>query len=116
VLKHGTSRFNRCTAQLLPAAFARLSVRLARLNADPARLLTQASAIANANRSGLLRGCGGVPATLLVVRRSGSRDRACPSVTVEEARAIIVERTKNGAILRLWLQFDFHDYVPWIET
>lgn len=48
-LKRGTPGFDRCTAHPLPAAFSSLSVRLARLNADPARLLTQASAIANAS-------------------------------------------------------------------
>jgi hypothetical protein len=52
VLKHGTTGFDRCTAQPLPAAFSRLSARLAQLNANPARLLTQASEIANVNRSG----------------------------------------------------------------
>jgi pimeloyl-ACP methyl ester carboxylesterase len=51
-LKRGTPGFDRCTAQPLPAAFSSLSVRLAQLNADPARLLTQASAMANAVRSG----------------------------------------------------------------
>lgn len=53
-LKHGAPGFDRCTAQPLPAAFSSLSARLARLNAaNPARLLTQASAIANASsRSG----------------------------------------------------------------
>lgn len=53
-LKQGTPGFDRCTAQPLSAAFSSLSARLARLNAaDPARLLTQASAIANgSSRSG----------------------------------------------------------------
>jgi pimeloyl-ACP methyl ester carboxylesterase len=51
-LKQGTPGFDRCTAQPLPAAFSSLSARLARLNADPARLLTQASATENAPRSG----------------------------------------------------------------
>jgi pimeloyl-ACP methyl ester carboxylesterase len=51
-LKRGTPGFDQCTAQPLPAAFSRLSVRLARLNADPARLLTQASAMTNASQSG----------------------------------------------------------------
>ena len=44
--------FDQCAAQPLPDAFSRLTVRLAQLNADPARLLTQASAIANVSRSG----------------------------------------------------------------
>lgn len=48
-VKHGTPEFDRCTTQSLPPAFSRLSARLARLNADPARLLTQASALANAS-------------------------------------------------------------------
>jgi len=48
-LKRGTPEFDQCTAQPLPAAFSSLSVRLAQLNADPARLLTQASAITNAS-------------------------------------------------------------------
>jgi pimeloyl-ACP methyl ester carboxylesterase len=43
-LKEGTPGFDRCTAPPLPAAFSSLSARLVRLNADPARLLTQASA------------------------------------------------------------------------
>ncbi len=50
-LKQGTPGFDECTAQPLPAAFSTLSARLARLNADPARLLTQASPIENAFRS-----------------------------------------------------------------
>jgi pimeloyl-ACP methyl ester carboxylesterase len=51
-LKQGTPGFDRCTAQPLPPTFSSLSARLARLNADPARLLTQASAIENGFRSG----------------------------------------------------------------
>lgn len=48
-VRQGAPGFDRCTAQPLPAAFSSLSARLARLNADPARLLTQASAIVNAS-------------------------------------------------------------------
>jgi pimeloyl-ACP methyl ester carboxylesterase len=48
-LKRGMPGFDECTAQPLPHAFSRLSERLASLNADPARLLTQASAISNAS-------------------------------------------------------------------
>ena len=48
-LKHGMPEFDRCTAQPLPAVFSGLSMRLAQLNADPARLLTQASAITSAS-------------------------------------------------------------------
>jgi pimeloyl-ACP methyl ester carboxylesterase len=47
-LKRGTRGFEQCTAQPLPVTSSQLSVRLALLNADPARLLTQASAITNA--------------------------------------------------------------------
>jgi pimeloyl-ACP methyl ester carboxylesterase len=42
-LKSGTPQFERCTAPPLPAFFPRLKAAIARLNADPARLLTQAS-------------------------------------------------------------------------
>ncbi|HXF12154.1 MAG TPA: alpha/beta hydrolase [Terriglobales bacterium] len=51
-LKEGTPAFDQCTAQPLPAAFSSMSARLVRFNADPARLLTQSSAMANAVRSG----------------------------------------------------------------
>lgn len=51
-LKSGTPEFEQCTTQPLPPAFSRLSARLARLNADPARLLTQASATENGPQSG----------------------------------------------------------------
>jgi hypothetical protein len=45
--------FDECTAPLpLPTAFSGLTVRLAQLNADPARLLTEASAIENVSQSG----------------------------------------------------------------
>lgn len=47
-LKPGTPEFERCTTEPLPPAFSRLSARLARLNANPARLLTQVSAMENA--------------------------------------------------------------------
>ena len=43
-LKNGTPRFEQCTAaNEVPADFPRLKAAIARLNADPARLLTQAS-------------------------------------------------------------------------
>jgi pimeloyl-ACP methyl ester carboxylesterase len=51
-LERGTPGFDQCTAQPLPDALARLSERLTKLNADPARLLTQASAIENGPLSG----------------------------------------------------------------
>ena len=50
-LKPGTPRYDECTApSLLPSASA-LTDALAQLNADPARLLTQASAIENVSQS-----------------------------------------------------------------
>lgn len=53
-LKQGTPEFDQCTAPSspLPVAFSDLTTQLARLNADPARLLTQASAVENVNQSG----------------------------------------------------------------
>jgi len=73
-LKRGTLGFDRCTAQPLPPAFSSLSARLARLNADPARLLTQASAMENAVRSGSevvnpKRNYGEMPLTVLTAGR-----------------------------------------------
>jgi hypothetical protein len=51
-LKRGTQKYDECTApSLLPSASALTDV-LAQLNTDPARLLTQASAIENVSRSG----------------------------------------------------------------
>ena len=47
-LKPGTPGFDECTAQPMPDEFSRLSISLSQLNANPARLLTQASALANA--------------------------------------------------------------------
>lgn len=47
-LKRGTPGFDECTAQPMPDDFSRLSVSLSQLNADPARLLTQSSALENA--------------------------------------------------------------------
>jgi len=47
-LKHGTPEFDECTAAPhLPSAFSLLEVSLTRLNADSARLLTQASSLDN---------------------------------------------------------------------
>jgi pimeloyl-ACP methyl ester carboxylesterase len=51
-LKRGSPEFDQCTVPALPEAFSRLSERLTQLNADPARLLTQASAIENGPLSG----------------------------------------------------------------
>lgn len=42
-LKSGTPQFERCTATSVPAFFPNLKAEITRLNADPARLLTQAS-------------------------------------------------------------------------
>jgi len=51
-LKRGAPRYEECTApSLLPSASA-LTEALAQLNVDPARLLTQASAIENVSQSG----------------------------------------------------------------
>jgi pimeloyl-ACP methyl ester carboxylesterase len=47
-LKRGTQEFNECTtAPSLPAAFSALEAALSGLNADPARLLTEASSLDN---------------------------------------------------------------------
>lgn len=52
-LERGTPEFDECTAPPpVPAAFSSLTLRLAQLNADPARQLTQASAIENVSQSG----------------------------------------------------------------
>lgn len=51
-LKSGPPGFDQCTAPPLPPAFSSLSAPLARLNTDPARLLTQASAIESGPLSG----------------------------------------------------------------
>ena len=74
-LKSGMPGFDECTAQPMPPEFSSLSERLARLNADPARLLTQASAIANGPLSGRevinpQRRYGDMP---LIVLTSGQR-------------------------------------------
>jgi pimeloyl-ACP methyl ester carboxylesterase len=42
-LKNGTPQFEQCTAASVPDNFPRLKAAIARLNADPARLLTQVS-------------------------------------------------------------------------
>ena len=44
-LKAGTPEFEKCTAYHMPPAFSALGAALSRLNADPARLLTEASAL-----------------------------------------------------------------------
>lgn len=72
-LKSSMPEYDECTAEPLPQEFSRLSVSLARLNTDPARLLTQASAIGNGAQSGrevinLQRTYGDMP---LIVLTSG---------------------------------------------
>jgi pimeloyl-ACP methyl ester carboxylesterase len=44
-VKPGTPEFENCTAYHMPPAFSALGAALSRLNADPARLLTEASAL-----------------------------------------------------------------------
>jgi pimeloyl-ACP methyl ester carboxylesterase len=74
-LKPGMPEFDRCTGSLpLPEAFSSLTVRLAQLDTDPARLLTQASALENAFKNGIeainpQRRYGDMP---LIVLSSGS--------------------------------------------
>ena len=74
VLKPGTPGFAECTSQPLPDAFSALAGRLAVLNADPARLLTQASEITNVSESAReaidpQRGYGDMPLTVLTSGR-----------------------------------------------
>ena len=85
-VKRGTPEFGRCTAPLpLPDAFSSLTVQLTQLNADPVRLLTQASAIANASsQSGIeainpRRRYGDMP---MIVLTAGSHPMP-PSVPAE---------------------------------
>lgn len=47
-LKKGTPGFDDCTAQPMPDEFSRVSESVSQLNANPARLMTQASALDNA--------------------------------------------------------------------
>jgi pimeloyl-ACP methyl ester carboxylesterase len=89
-LKRGTPAFDECTAEPLPPAFSRLSVRLARLNSNPARLLTQVSAMENAafRSSGEIvnpkRNYGDMP---LIVLTSGSHPMppGIPAVVRDQA-------------------------------
>lgn len=48
-LKPNSPEFDQCTTPPLPPEFSALSATLAHLNADPARLLTQASALTSVN-------------------------------------------------------------------
>ncbi len=76
-LKHGTPQFEQCTAAPhMPAAFSALEMSLIQLNADPARLLTQASMLDNfaaSQREAInpQRGYGDMP---LIVLTAGRRD------------------------------------------
>jgi pimeloyl-ACP methyl ester carboxylesterase len=89
-LKPSTQKYDECTApSLLPSASA-LTTVLAQLNADPARLLTQASAIENVSRSGReminpQRRYGDIP---LIVLTSGSHPMPpeVPAEVREEAQ------------------------------
>jgi pimeloyl-ACP methyl ester carboxylesterase len=77
LLKRGTPEFEQCTAAPhMPAAFSSLEMSLIQLNADPARLLTQASMLDNFAASqreavNLQRGYGDMP---LIVLTAGRRD------------------------------------------
>jgi pimeloyl-ACP methyl ester carboxylesterase len=86
-LKRGKPEFDRCTAApQMPAAFSVLEMSLTRLNADPARLLTEASALDNfveSQREAInpQRGYGNMP---LIVLTAGRRDP--PSDASADAR------------------------------
>lgn len=103
-LKPGTPAFDRCTAEPLPPAFSRLSPRLARLNANPARLLTQASAMENAafRSSGEIvnpkRNYGDMP---LIVLTSGSHPMppGIPAVVRDQAAAYFQALASGHAAL-----------------
>lgn len=86
-LKRGTPEFDKCTAApRMPAAFSALEVSLSQLNANPARLLTEASALDNfveSQREAInpQRGYGDMP---LIVLTAGRRDP--PPDTPADAR------------------------------
>jgi pimeloyl-ACP methyl ester carboxylesterase len=52
ILKRGTTKYDECTAPSLLLSDSALTEALAQLDADPARLLTEASAIENVSESG----------------------------------------------------------------
>ena len=99
-LKRGTPRYDECTApSLLPSASA-LTKALAQLNADPARLLTQASAIENVSQSGRevinpQRRYGEMP---LIVLTSGSHPMPTdvPADVREQAAAVFPGSSRLG--------------------
>lgn len=74
-LKHGTPEFDECTAApRMPAAFSALEVSLTRLNANPARMLTEASQLDNFVQREVInpqRRYGDMP---LIVLTAGRRD------------------------------------------
>jgi pimeloyl-ACP methyl ester carboxylesterase len=82
-LKRGTPDFEQCTAApVVPADFPRLKVAIARLNAEPARLLTQASTVtefdSDAARDSrevmnVQRRYGDMPLIVLTAGRDGSQ-------------------------------------------
>jgi pimeloyl-ACP methyl ester carboxylesterase len=86
-LKHGTPQFDECTAvPHMPAAFSALEEALSRLSADPARMLTEASALDNfieSQREAInpQRHYGNMP---LIVLTAGHRDP--PPDTPADAR------------------------------
>ena len=86
-LKRGTPEFEQCTAAPhMPAAFSSLETSLARLNSEPARLLTEASMLENfavSQREAVnpQRGYGNMP---LIVLTAGRRDP--PSDAPADAR------------------------------
>ena len=86
-LKRGTPGFDKCTAApRMPAAFSALEMSLCQLNANPARLLTEASQLDNfveSQREGInpQRGYGDMP---LIVLTAGRRDP--PPDTPADAR------------------------------
>jgi pimeloyl-ACP methyl ester carboxylesterase len=87
-LKQDTPEFDRCTTQPLPDAFSSLSARLARLNADPARLLTQASAFETQSGSEVVspkRSYGDMPLIVLTAGRHPMPPSMPPDVREQAA-------------------------------
>lgn len=84
-VKSGTPQFAKCTASPLPAFFPRLNAAMARLNADPARLLTQASTQKEHYRSSreiinAKRHYGDIPLVVLTAGRRGGIQRMRPTL------------------------------------
>ncbi len=98
-LKHGTPAYDECTAPSLLRSAPALAETLAQLNADPARLLTQASAIENVSVSARevvnpQRRYGDMP---LIVLTSGSHPMS-PQVSagVREDAALFFRALSSG--------------------